>query len=299
MSIASKWSHTTDIAGLNAKHLNPDGTGRTALGQMMAHLGVRTLWELAPAIQTPPKQSKSSWVQVYRELMEWAVLFKLVRDKDFGTDTIIVCDGFLRSKVFSKGLFTRLHEGLAQGIEEQFRHSRRKIYLVGVAKHSKVLQRYRLAMAIEGVMRKDYPCYVEIPAELEQKAYEWSEYARGADTGEGSESWKHFVAGAMYFVKFGNRAHDPIWPIDIFLPQTGQAPAVLGYLLADALDGFPIPFYPQCLQRAHENAALVDFDMDILQDEIIRAIRSTLGENADVLDEFSLVDADPSGRRYR
>lgn len=289
---------TTDIAVLNAKHLNPDGTGRTPLGQMMAFLGVKTLWQLAPTIQKPPIQSKSSWVQVYRELTEWAVLFKLVREKDFGTDTIIVCDGFLRSKVFAKGLFTRLHEGLAEGIKQQFHKSRRRIYLVGVAKHSKVLQRYRLAMAIEGIMRNGYPCYVEIPAELEQKAYEWSEYARGSDTESGGESWKLFVAGAMFFVKFGNRPHDPIWPIDIFLPQSDQASSILGYLLADALDGFPIPFYPQCLQRAHENAALVDFDMDVLQNQIIDAIRGSLGPNAGVLDELSLVDADPSGRRY-
>jgi hypothetical protein len=39
-----------------------------------------------------------------------------------------------------------------------------------------------------------------------------------------------------------------------------------------------IPFYPQCLQKAHENAALVDFDFDILQEEIFSGIRSVLDE---------------------
>jgi hypothetical protein len=40
-------------------------------------------------------------------MTEWAVLFSLLRKKDFGTDTVIVRDGFLRS--------------------------RRRLYLVGIA----------------------------------------------------------------------------------------------------------------------------------------------------------------------
>lgn len=75
----------------------------------------------------------------------------------------------------------------------------------------------------------------------------------------------------MFLVKFGKGSRDPVWPIDIFLPQAGEAQAILGYLLADAIDGFPVTLYPRCLQKAHENAALVDFDFDILQDEIFAA----------------------------
>jgi hypothetical protein len=43
---------------------------------------------------------------------------------------------------------------------------------------------------------------------------------------------------------------------------------VLGSMLADAINGFLVPHYPRCLQRAHENAALVDLDFDVLQDSI-------------------------------
>ncbi len=67
------------------------------------------------------------------------------------------------------------------------------------------------------------------------------------------------LAGRCFFVKFGKSPRDPIWPVDIFLPQVGDAPAILGSMLADAEAGFPIPMYPRCLQKAHENAALVDF----------------------------------------
>jgi len=102
----------------------------------------------------------------------------------------------------------------------------------------------------------------------------------------------------LYFVKFGNRPRDPVWPVDIFLPQLKDAQIVLGCLLADAIEGFPVPFYPQCLQRAHENAALVDFDFDILQDEIFEGIRDVLGEHAHELDIFRLRDRDPAAKRY-
>jgi hypothetical protein len=89
-----------------------------------------------------------------------------------------------------------------------------------------------------------------------------------------------------------------VWPVDIFVPQVGEAQTILGSMLADAINGFPIPYYPQCLQKAHENAALVGFDFDILQDVIYEGMRSSLGGDAETLDVFQLQDADPAQRRY-
>jgi hypothetical protein len=68
--------------------------------------------------------------------------------------------------------------------------------------------------------------------------------------------------------------------------------------LADALNGFPVPFYPLCLQRAHENAALIDFDCCLLQDHILDSIRQLLGVEAIDLDTFRLQDLDPAQVRY-
>jgi hypothetical protein len=219
-------------------------------------------------------------------------------NKDFGTDTLIVFDGLLRSKVFAKDNFASLLQKISEAVGRQYRENRRRIYLVGVAKHSKVLARYRLAMVLEKILTTNYPAYAEIPREIEEKAYVWSEYARGDDREMESGEINKFVGGKMFFVKFGNGSRDPIWPIDIFLPQRSDAQAVLGYLLADAVDGFPVPLYPRCLQKAHENAALVDFDFDILQDEIFAGIRAALGTDAPVLDAFRLQDADVAQRRY-
>lgn len=293
-------SPTTPVEKLEARQFAPDGAARTALGEMMAFLGVRRLAELSPMIR-PAERGRPvspSWVQVYRELIEWAILFAIL-GKDFGTDTLIICDGLLRSKVFAKDSFQRLLQGIADRIEKRWKTSRRRIYLAGVAKHSKVLSRYRLAMALEGVLQTEYPAYVEVPREVEERAYVWSEFARGDDrAADGGEANK-FVGGKMFLVKFGSHRRDPIWPVDIFVPQVAEAAVILGSMLGDAINGFPVPHYPRCLQKAHENAALVDFDFDVLQDLVYDAVRSGLGEDAAVLDAFRLQDADPAQQRYR
>jgi hypothetical protein len=296
---------TSDRRLVTQRHFAEDGAARTALGQMMAKLGVKTLWDLTPMIPRPQERAgpidpvSPSWVQVYRELTEWAVLLKLVTELQYGTDTVIIADGNLRSKVFKGELFVKYRELMAQAIENHERSRRRKIYLAGVMKHSKVLQRYRLAIGIEGILRTNFPAYIEVPRELEMKSYVWSEYARGDDEAGrlGGEANK-FVGGKMFFVKFGSRPHDPVWPIDIFTPQAREASTILGYMLADAIEGFPIPFYPRCLQKAHENAALVDFDMTILQDQVVKSVRSLLGEHSGRLDEMTLETRDPSAARY-
>lgn len=291
---------TTDIKALSAKQFDAAGTPITALGDMMAYLGARDLSALSHMIREGKdgRPTSPSWVLTYRSLMEWAILFHIIRSKDFATDTLIVFDGLLRSKLFAKDGFVRMMAGVKEAIAEKFRTQRRRLYLVGIAKHNTVLTRYRLAMALEGVLRCDYPAYVEIPRELEQKAYTWSEWARGADVEEEGREPNRFVGGKMFFVKFGRGRRDPIWPVDLFEPQASEAPAVLGYLLSDAVEGFPVAHYPRCLQKAHENAALVDFDFQVLQDQVFGGLRAALGNEAPVLEVFRLQDPDPARARY-
>jgi hypothetical protein len=295
---------TSDIREVTARHISREGHPISALGRMMAAVGVKDLWSLSPMIPKPALKHdpstpvKPSWVQVYRELMEWATLLYLVRDVDFGSDTVIVMDGNLRSKVFAGNLFLAYRSALQQAVDGHWKDRRRRVYVAGVAKHSKVLQRYRVALALEGVLQNHYPCYVAVPREMEEKAYIWQEYARGDETAAQGGEENKFVGGKMFLVKFGGRPLDPIWPVDIFLSQTDQAPTILSYLLGDALVGFPVPFYPSCLQRAHEHAALVDFDYAVLQDRISAALRDALGPEGPRLDELALQEQDPSARRY-
>jgi len=291
---------TTSVDDLGAKQFDESGNPRTALGKLMAFLKISRLQELSPTMRSneDDRPINPSWIQVYRELVEWAILFHILREKDFGTDTLIIFDGLLRTKVFAGDLFKKYLAGLREGIESQEKKNRRKLYLAGVAKHSKVLTRYRLAMMLEEVLTTDYPTYLEIPRELEEKSYLWPEYARGDDwEREGGEVNK-FVGGKMFFAKFGSGRRDPIWPVDIFLQQVVEAQQILGFMLADAINGFPVPCYPLCLQKAHESAALVDFDFDVLQDYIYEGIRSSLADEGAALDIFRLQDTDPAQKRY-
>jgi hypothetical protein len=287
---------STNIHDLSRKQFDSDGSPKTALGKLMAHLKISHLSQLCYSFNPSGSGSPKfpSWIEVYREVVEWAILFTIIREKEFGSDTLIVFDGLLRSKIFIGDLFRKIREGIEEAITRHS-HNRRKVYVVGFAKHSKVLTRYRLSMSLERVLTTEYPAYVEIPRAIEEKSYLWPEYARDDDQpGEINK----FVGGRLYFVKFGNRVQDPIWPVDILISQTSNVQVIMGHLLADALNGFPVPFYPLCLQRAHENAALVDFDFDILQDKIFEGIRNILGGDKEVLDSARLQDRDPAHLRY-
>jgi hypothetical protein len=279
-------ARNTSLEHLNRKHLNDNGTGRTPLGRMMEFLQIRSLSELSPVFKT----LDPSWVSVYREITEWAVLLSLVREKDFGTDTVILCDGLLRSKMFCGDLFGRYRRGLELAIKQQFDQHHRRIYVAGIAKRSNVLQTYRLALALEGVMRTTYPCYVEVPMNIEERVYQWDEYLKRDDK---------FVAGKMFLAKFGQGPYDPIWAVDLLLSQKADAASIFGFLLQDAKDGFPVPLYPQCLQKAHEHAALTDFDMRLLEDAILRAMRENLDDKRGILEELALQTADPARARYK
>lgn len=300
-------SPTTDTDALSRRQFDEYHRPATDLGFLMEELGVRThhLHDLSPMIplgvkvREEPEKVGTSWVQVYRDLVEWAVLYRLIVDRTFGTDTLIVRDGLLRSKIFAGDLFMKMMQRIEQAIERVRTEDKRNVYLVGVAKHSKVLQRYQLAMALEDVLPGGEARFVEIPTELEAKAYKWDEWARGrTEAEEGGEAAK-FKAGQMYFVRFGSRVSDPVWTIDLLESQTDRAQEVFGYLLADAINGFPVPYYPRCLQSAHEYAQVAGFDSAILQHEVLEAIRDLLPEQRrPILDRAQLDAGDISERRF-
>lgn len=298
---------TTDTDALSRAQFESDGsTPRTALGRVIADLKLDppTLNQLSHMIpqgskvRDQPDEVSPSWVLVYRDLCEWAALYERICYRSFATDTLLVRDGLLRSKLFRGEHFITFRKRMEVAIDRTERQHKRKVFLVGIAKRSKVLERYRLSMTLEGVFPKGSPRYVRVPRALEAKAYVWPEYARGAETEGGEGEAPKFVAGDMYFVRFGSRPGDPVWTVDLLSHQKSHDAQVFGYLLADAIDGFPVPFYPRCLQKAHEYAEIVGFDMDILQDEVEGAVRGLLPEQEIPTFDALRLQEDVSGRRY-
>jgi hypothetical protein len=170
-------SPTTDTDKLSDSQFNSDGSPKTPLGRLMRDLGVTKLNKLSHMVPDGEKTRKEpfavspSWVLVYRDLCEWAVLYDRICYHEFATDTLIVRDGFLRSKLFRGELFVEFRKQLERAVERIREKDRRSIYLVGIAKHCKVLARYQLAMAIEKIMPPGEARYTRVPRELEAKAY--------------------------------------------------------------------------------------------------------------------------------
>lgn len=295
---------TTDPDLLAERHLAADDTPRSPLGRLMRDMGARTLHDLSPmipdgrALREAPERIKPSWVQVYRDLCEWAVLYERVVYQTFATDTLLVRDGLLRSKIFRGSSFVRMIERIQEAIDRVWREDRRRIYLVGIAKRSKVLDRYSLAFATEQVFPPGEGRFVRIPRETEQKAYRWVEWGRGMEETDAEGEEPKFVGGEMFLVRFGSREVDPIWPVDLLHSQASHADAIFGYLLEDARAGFPIPYYPLCLQRAHEYAQVTGFGWVVLQDMVVDAIRDLVPADRRHLLDAHRLKPDFTGARY-
>ena len=283
-------SPTSDLADLARRQIEQD----TALGVLMRDLGVSTLSDLSHMI--PPRRAErgdvgATWIRNYRDLCEWAALYKCVCHNEYAADTLFVRDGFLRSNQFRDDLFRRMCENMQTAIARA-RAKKRSLFLVGLAKSGKVLARYNLAMAVEKLFASGDPRMVRVSREMETRAYLWPDYARtGGDARVQSQ-------GAMHLVRFGPRVADPVWLADVFLPQEEHAERIFGHLLSDSLDGFPVPLYPRCLQQAHEKAQTGRFDALVLQDAVWESVHEMLdqGERS-ALDHLRLAQ-NLAARRY-
>lgn len=286
-------SPTTDLGELSRKHLDRAGP-HTPLGRLMADLGVGSLAELSPMMN----RHHRGWVQTYRDLCEWATLYELVCYKDFAQDTLIVHDGLLRCKLFRDDLFIRMYARMRDAMERVHRRDRRRVWLVGLAKKNEVLEYYRLALSLSRVFDRGSPCFVAVPVAMQERVYRWPDYIRGPDEGGPGGGTPRYNVGKMYFVRFGARSGDPIWTVDLLDCQQAQAQTVFGHLLADAVAGFPVPFYPNCLQQADSHSRVADLDLDIVADSLVAAIRDQVGPDlAPIVDELRLA-TDVAARRY-
>jgi hypothetical protein len=243
-------------------------------------------------------------MRAYRDIVEWAVLFDLICNPStqWGSDTVIVRDGLLRTKTFRLDVFPRLDALLRQGTEE---HERRNVRLsiVGVAKQSAVLSRLAVALELEAVFHKAFPCFVQVPRDIEEECYNfdhtWLDTLETAEpTGDGRTQYQSL--GNLFLVKFGDHPLDPVWPVDIAAWQVGGVERTLGQLTVDAQQGFPIPDYPMCIQKAHDYAKLTGLEMVVLQDFLMEGMCQALTQDqAERLYRMRHLGQSLAGRRYK
>ena len=233
---------------------------------------------LIRSIGTPGKITGA--MRCYRDIVEWAVLYDLIVNPrlQWGGDTILVRDGLLRTKSFTRDTFPILDEKIREGINK---HATKNVQLslVGVAKQSAVLGRLAVALELEATFHKHFPCYVQVDKEIEEECYNFDRtwldtYETAEEDDIGRKLYQSL--GRLYLVKFGDRPMDPVWPVDIAVWQADNADRILGQLMVDAQQGFPIPDYPMCIQQAHNFAKLSGMEIQDLQDMLFLGICNNL-----------------------
>jgi hypothetical protein len=219
-------------------------------------------------------------VRCYRDIVEWAVLYDQINNPEiqWGGDTILIRDGLLRTKSFKLDVFPKLDEHMRTGVQ---RHKDRNVTLslVGVAKQSAVLGRLAVALELEATFHKPFPCYVEVPEDVEEECYNFDltwlrTYETSEPTRDGRKQYQSM--GKLYLAKFGDRPYDPVWPVDVAVWQQPMTERILGQLTVDAQQGFPIPDYPMSIQKAHEFAKLTGLEVEVLQDLLLQGMTQNL-----------------------
>lgn len=219
-------------------------------------------------------------IRCYRDVVEWAVLYDLITNPtiQWGGDTILIRDGLLRTKSFKREIFPQIDQKIRDGVR---RHQDRNVYLslVGVAKQSAVLGRLAVALELEATFHKPYPCFAEVPEDVEADCYNFDlTWLKTYETTEPQDDGKKLYQslGKMYLAKFGDRPFDPVWPVDVAIWQVPNVEKILGQLTVDAQQGFPMPDYPMSIQKAHDFAKLTGLEIEILQDLLMEGITQNL-----------------------
>jgi len=223
-------------------------SGDTVVGplqRLSADLGM-SLHQMSYLIRGMGQPGKSTGaVRCYRDIVEWAVLYDMVCNPtiQWGGDTILVRDGLLRTKSFTRDAFPKIDAQIRAGVDA---HARRNVSLslVGVAKQSAVLSKLAVALELEATFHKPFPCFVKVDKDIEENCYNFDRtWLETYESSEADEAGRHLYQsmGSLFLAKFGDQPMDPVWPVDIAVWQAGHAERILGQLTVDAQQGFPIP----------------------------------------------------------
>jgi hypothetical protein len=249
------------------------------LRKLCADLNLSVL-ELSYLLKTidEPGQSTGA-IRTYRDIVEWAVLYDLIKYREWGSDIIIIREGMLRTKSIKLTVFPLLDQLIRASCEKHKKERNVNVSIVGVAKQSSVLSKLAVALELEETMHKKYPCYVKVPPEIEKVCYNfdntWLDTDSTVQVGDdGRKRYQSF--GSLFLAKFGDRPFDPVWPIDLAEWQENDADRIIGQLQFDARPGFPIPDFPMSIQKAHDFAKVNGLEVSILQDILFEGITQKL-----------------------
>lgn len=258
-------------------------------------MGVSRVSDLSPFLGDN-KASRSDKIRIYRDIVEWAVLYHLLAEREWGSDTLLVREGALRTRAFYPEIFHQLDMKIRSACEKHRADSKVNMFFVGVAKNTILLDRLRFALSLESVFDRNFPCYANVPKDIARQFYE----RRWLDTLETAEGREYQSMAEMLLVKFGDNPLDPVWPVDVFVQQSTQAGKILGYLAEDARPGFPIPDFPMCVQKAHDHAKIGGIELSFLNDLLFEHMTANMSaEEREKALRARHLREDPGQLRYR
>ena len=286
-------SPATDIDELGRRHRDD----RTVLGKLMDDLDAQRLSDLSSMMTVRNRR----WVEVYRDLCEWATLHDLVTSHEFAADTLIVRDGLLRTTIFTGDTLVRLGEPHEAGHRPASART-----TAGGSGSPGWPRRPRCSITTgspcrwrgssTGARRVSCRSLHEHPGAASTARTPTTCASRATTSPAGG---RRRTSGRCTSCASAPHAGDPIWTADLLAWQRHDAQAVFGHLQADAAAGFPVPFYPFSLQQADAHSRVADLDLDIIEDGLVDAVREHVGDGKrHIVDALLLATQNVAARRY-
>lgn len=202
--------------------------------------------------EMPPAHVRNVIAHV-RDIFEWAVLLKLAWEKS-SSKRLIIRDGLLRTLALSNSVVKALSDSFRQAYQQN------GALLVAVAKKSQLLNYISVALQLDGTFRREYPCFAQVPAAMQKKAYRGNNWLGG------------YGFGVLHLAKLSDDADGWILPVDVPEWLMDRRKVLLEYLASTARGSFPKVGYPYPLVQAHEYASMSGFDVSVVLDMVIRSV---------------------------
>jgi len=220
--------------------------------KFLSTLGVRNLTEASEILKDPG---------TLMEIAEFACIFDKIATASSEEITLVMKDGFLRTKKIKAELLDKL--------KIIVKNKKNHIKLVGVAKTSKIVSLLSTALFLENKIPQNQIGYIKIPLELELKVYTWS--GKGKITKKTEKLDYSF--GGLHIVKLSRLSNILVTveiPEDYSKDEVNE---IISYLAKDSKYSYPVLGYPQTIMRAHEAAVRIGLPASIVKDKILERIK--------------------------
>lgn len=248
------------------------------LKDFVSLLGEKQITDLTEIIKDP---------DALREISEWACIYDRIMNSE--DPTLVIKEGLLRTKKLKYKLIEKLLK---------ITYSKKSsVKLVGVSRTSRIMSMISTALSIQKKFPQNKVGYIKIPKNLELMAYSWT--GRGKIK-EGDENRLYFAFGDLYIAKLAPNSNllvtieVPSFPDnDKELYTKTELNEIMGHLIRNSRNSYPIIGYPQTLIRANESAQRIGFPAKILSDRVREVLKNKLDSDgidymrdADMIDEY-------------